>query len=105
MKKNYQKMAGGIIIFSLAALFLPSFSKKETIAEHPINCSTPQKACVFKTLLGLETFDTAAVIHNREVVESSLKKGMVWMAAAQLDNGGWGAGTHNHQDVRDPHAV
>jgi hypothetical protein len=105
MKKNYQKMAGGIILFSLACLFLPPFSQKETFKEHPISCSTPQQACVFKTLFGLETFDTAAVIHNRELVESSLKKGLVWMANAQLDNGGWGAGTHSHQDVRDPHAV
>ena len=105
MTKNYQKMAGGILIFSLASLFFPAIEKKEASVEPQISCSTPQKACVFKTLLGLETFDTAAVVHNRQLIESSLSKGMVWMANAQLANGGWGAGTHSHQDVRDPHAV
>ena len=28
-----------------------------------------------------------------------------WLAAAQYANGGWGAGQHVRQDVRDPHAV
>jgi len=98
-------MAGGIIIFSLAGLFLTPFAKKEATVNHPVSCSSPQKACVFKTFLGLEPFDTAAVIHNRELVESSLKKGLAWMANAQLPNGGWGAGTHNRQNLRDPHAV
>ena len=97
-------MAGGIIIFSLVGL-LAGFPQREVTTHHPVNCSIPQKACVFKTLLGLEPFDTAAIIHNREAVESSLKKGLVWMANAQLPNGGWGAGTHSHQDIRDPHAV
>jgi len=105
MKKNYQKMAGGILIFSLASLFFPGSELKEASVAPHISCSAPEQACVFKTLLGLETFDTAAVTHNRELVESSLTKGLVWMASAQLDNGGWGAGTHNNQGVRDPHAV
>ena len=105
MKKNYLKMAGGIVIIILACFFLPSFTKRDTIYVHPASCAKPQQPCVFKTLLGLEPFDTAAVIHNRELVESSLRKGLVWIAAAQLDNGGWGAGTHNRQDVYDPHAV
>ena len=105
MNKNYPKMAGGILIFSLASLFFPAFENKEANVASRINCAGPEKACVFQTFLGLETFDTAAVIHNRELVESSLSKGLVWMANAQLDNGGWGAGTHNHQGIRDPHAV
>ena len=98
-------MAGGILIFSLASLFLPPFQKKEANVAPHISCAPLQQACVFKTLFGLESFDTSVVIHNRELVEASLNKGMVWMANAQLDNGGWGAGTHSHQDVRDPHAV
>ena len=31
--------------------------------------------------------------------------GVAWLAAVQLDNGGWGAGSHARQDIRDPHAV
>ena len=31
--------------------------------------------------------------------------GLVWLNKAQLPNGGYGAGTHNAQHIRDPHAV
>jgi hypothetical protein len=32
-------------------------------------------------------------------------EGIEWLADAQLENGGWGAGQHSRQDIRDPHAV
>jgi hypothetical protein len=105
MQKNYLKMAGGILIVILTCCILPSFTKKGNALEHSISCAKPEQACVFKTLLGLETFDTSTVIYNRELVESSLRKGLVWMANAQLANGGWGAGTHSRQDIMDPHSV
>ena len=34
-----------------------------------------------------------------------LEKGISWLADAQFENGGWGAGTHAHQEIRDPKAV
>ena len=105
MKKNYRKMAGGILLFSLSCLLLPAFTKNERAAPDHFACPTPEKACIFKTFLGLESFDTSAVIYNRALVESALSKGLVWIANAQLENGGWGAGTHYHQEIRDPHAV
>ena len=32
-------------------------------------------------------------------------RGIAWLIQAQHPNGGWGAGSHARQDVRDPHAV
>jgi hypothetical protein len=32
-------------------------------------------------------------------------KGVDWLVAAQHENGGWGAGTHANQQLRDPHKV
>ena len=32
-------------------------------------------------------------------------KGIEWLIAAQHENGGWGAGTHANQQLRDPHKV
>jgi hypothetical protein len=32
-------------------------------------------------------------------------KGVAWLIAAQHNDGGWGGGSHAHQEVRDPHAV
>lgn len=44
--------------------------------------------------------------HNtNETVPVFVKKGMDWLAVAQFDNGGWGAGLHARQDIHDPHAV
>lgn len=36
---------------------------------------------------------------------SFVKKGIAWLVAAQHNDGGWGGGSHAHQDVRDPHGV
>lgn len=104
MQKNYLKMAGGIVLFAIAVMMLPGFKKSEKHT-HDVSCGVAAKACVFKTFFGFETFDTSTAIHNRALVESSLNKGMAWIAEAQSGKGGWGAGSHSHQDVRDPHAV
>jgi hypothetical protein len=32
-------------------------------------------------------------------------KGVEWLVAAQHNDGGWGGGSHAHQEVKDPHAV
>src|SRR5690606_35784103 len=34
-----------------------------------------------------------------------LHQSLQWLADAQFENGGWGAGQHTAQGVRDPHAV
>src|SRR5579883_1009897 len=46
---------------------------------------------------------TAAVVSARPV-DPWMSKGLVWLIEAQQDDGGWGAGTHAAQHVRDPHA-
>src|SRR5215211_5341699 len=107
MKFRTTYMAGLLIVAGLgAALLMMAFTgtKKETVPES-VTCATPEKACIFKTFLGMESFDTALVVHNRELTESSINRGLVWMAEAQAENGGWGSGSHQRQEVRDPHAV
>ncbi len=107
MKFRSTTMAGSVMFAGLgAALLLAAFTpEKKQVPTATVACATPEKACIFKTVLGLESYDTALVIHNRALVESSISKGMQWMAQAQAPNGGWGAGSHSRQDVRDPHAV
>jgi hypothetical protein len=34
-----------------------------------------------------------------------VNKGLIWLAESQHPDGGWGGGSHAHQDVLDPHAV
>lgn len=63
------------------------------------------KGCVFRTVMGEETSDNMAIFNTPENVTTSLGRGLDWIAKAQNGNGGWGAGSHARQDIRDPHAV
>lgn len=38
-------------------------------------------------------------------IPNFIHKGLEWLAAAQFENGGWGAGSHSRQEIRDPRAV
>ena len=40
-----------------------------------------------------------------EKVNVAVKKGLEWIDKAQAPDGGWGAGSHSAQHIRDPHAV
>jgi hypothetical protein len=73
-------------------------------------CSNPDMnhVCVMKTILGLDTTQEGKLISTfktPEKVEASVKRGLEWMDKAQANDGGWGAGSHYNQNVRDPHAV
>lgn len=47
---------------------------------------------------------TVSTPEPREIPDS-VKRGLAWLAEAQQEDGGWGAGSHASQQVRDPHAV
>ncbi|HEY6073592.1 MAG TPA: hypothetical protein VIV15_09420, partial [Anaerolineales bacterium] len=63
--------------------------------------------CIMKTIFGLDTtvVDPGGLFKTPEIVEASIKKGLLWMDKAQENDGGWGAGSHYNQSVMDPHAV
>lgn len=63
------------------------------------------KGCVFLTVMGKEDPDDDFVLNTPANVATSIDDGLTWMAKAQQNNGGWGAGTHQRQDIVDPHAV
>lgn len=65
----------------------------------------PPKGCVFRTVMGEESSEMFSEYKTPEKVQLSINHGLEWMAAAQNKNGGWGAGSHSRQDIRDPHAV
>ncbi|HMG92008.1 MAG TPA: hypothetical protein VK589_18255 [Chryseolinea sp.] len=65
----------------------------------------PPKGCVFRTVMGEESSELNSAYKTPEKVQVSVDRGLSWIATAQNKNGGWGAGSHAHQDVRDPLAV
>ena len=51
------------------------------------------------------TADTLTEDFAPKAIPTFIERGMDWLAAAQYENGGWGAGSHSRQDIQDPHAV
>jgi len=85
-----------------AALLLAASSINEGKRSQP---RIIPKGCVFRTVMGEESSDSSFVYKTPYAVFTSVDRGLEWIAKAQNDNGGWGAGSHARQDVTDPHAV
>ena len=69
---------------------------------------TPNHVCVMKTILGIDSSEDGKLVSSfitSPMVDSAVKKGIEWIAAAQAPDGGWGSGSHAAQHIRDPHAV
>jgi Prenyltransferase and squalene oxidase repeat len=81
-----------------------SFRTEEKHKSHSTYRSIP-KGCVFRTLMGEESSDSSFVYKTDEKVERTIQKALQWISRAQNQNGGWGAGTHQRQDILDPHLV
>lgn len=90
-------------------VIIASVPKEEKPAEpeKPVSVQPkgPDKGCVFKTVFGEEPSDNNYVFKTPEKVRSSIEDALEWIAKAQSESGGWGAGTHSNQGVMDPHAV
>ncbi|MBL0256277.1 MAG: terpene cyclase/mutase family protein [Bacteroidetes bacterium] len=63
------------------------------------------KGCVFKTVFGEESSDNNFIYKTPLKVKTSIEEALSWIAEAQSESGGWGAGTHSNQNIMDPHAV
>jgi hypothetical protein len=98
---KWKIVAAVIAIGGVAAL--SAFTRR---AEEPRRALRPYpKGCVFRTVMGEESSENMAVYKSDEHLASSLERGLTWIAGAQNGDGGWGAGNHSRQDIRDPHAV
>ena len=60
--------------------------------------------CVFKTVFEGEGLDPNFTVKTPAEVLASQGKAYDWMIQAQNQDGGFAAGTHARQDIRDPHA-
>jgi hypothetical protein len=102
--KNYKAMlitAASVSLILGFGFTLKRFESKPVLKE----MATPEKGCVFRTVMGEESAVQYARFKTPEKVTESLNRGLDWMMKAQHANGGWGAGSHSRQDVIDPHAV
>jgi hypothetical protein len=96
-----------VLMFIVSTVMLLSFTFRRAdtrISKKKIGF-VPPKGCVFMTVMGEESSDSSFIYKTPEKVLTSMSRGLVWMVEAQNENGGWGAGSHSRQDVKDPHAV
>ncbi len=90
-------------MLALGAFFTVSYSN-DTYAETK-RVLEPIDGCVFMTVMGEQSSTDFNVFKNNENLSMSVRDGLSWLSDAQLPNGGYGAGSHNAQKVRDPHTV
>lgn len=64
-----------------------------------------EAGCVFRTIFESEKIDSQFLYKTPAKVEQSIEHALQWIVEAQLNSGGWGAGSHYSQNIKDPHAV
>jgi Prenyltransferase and squalene oxidase repeat len=71
----------------------------------PAAPAAPAQPCVFQTVFGLQPSDSNFIYKTPAKAQKAIDEALQWMAKAQGDDGGWGAGSFYAQEVIDPHAV
>lgn len=74
-------------------------------ASKPKRTLQPEKGCVFMTVMGEQPSNGFNRYKSNENTRLAVRDGLQWLSKAQLPNGGYGAGSHAAQHIRDPHAV
>lgn len=97
-----------ILLLLLPMLALGAFftvpNSNDTYAETK-RVLEPIDGCVFMTVMGEQSSTGYNIFKNDENLNMSVRDGLNWLSDAQLPNGGYGAGSHNAQSERNPHAV
>ncbi|MGX1929601.1 hypothetical protein [Flagellimonas sp. 2504JD4-2] len=65
----------------------------------------PEKGCVYMTVMGEQSSEGYNGYKSDENLQLAVRDGLQWLSKAQLPSGGYGAGSHSAQHIRDPHAV
>ncbi|UII78802.1 hypothetical protein [Flagellimonas sp. CMM7] len=74
-------------------------------ASKPKRTLQPEKGCVFMTVMGEQSSEGFNRYKSDQNLQLAVRDGLQWLSTAQLPNGGYGAGSHSAQHIRDPHAV
>ena len=91
------------IALTVLVLGFKSSNKNPLYHQHVKICGV--KGCAFKTLFGEESSSGYDKAKNPEKVNLAITSGLQYLISAQQEDGGWGAGGHQFQHIRDAHAV
>ena len=83
------------------------FNKQPLATKEHANCTPERHVCVMKTIFELDSANAKPItrVDLPKDVKISIRRALEWTEKAQLKDGGWGAGSHSRQDLKDPHAV
>lgn len=96
------------IVTSTTGIIMMLFTSTQAVeSSGPLACHPPEQVegCVFKTIYEGEGVDPELTLATPAKVLQAEKRGLDWLVKAQAQDGGFGAGSHARQDIRDPHAV
>ncbi|MEK6154729.1 hypothetical protein WIW50_15785 [Flavobacteriaceae bacterium 3-367] len=94
-------------ILLLPTLIIGGFfaSNFRTTDQKPVRTLEPEAGCVFMTVMGEQSSQGFNQYKTNGNLALAIGDGLSWLSKAQLPNGGYGAGSHSAQHIRDPHAV
>lgn len=98
-KTKFIMSTAAIIMVFVAVVLLDKKVEKEGLIV------ANEKGCVFMTTFGEQSSDGYAKFKIKKNILPVVNDGLSWLANAQLENGGYGAGSHNRQGVMNPHLV
>ncbi len=91
----------GVVLATTAFVGWPVFNGLHTDARAPAPSPEP-----LPHILPVVNPDGAVLPDDDpKALPEFVRKGLAWLAEAQFESGGWGAGSHANQNIRDPHAV
>lgn len=102
--KTWKMSTMMVLVLTGIALLFAFTSRRGEIATKKTPFVPPQ-GCVFRTIMGEESSENHFIHKTPEQVQRAIDHGLSWIIEAQHTDGGWGAGRHSRQDIRDPHAV
>jgi len=107
MKKRRKIIVASVLMLLAGAGWISAtqYMSDTTMEVEVIDGLAEIKGCVFKTAFEGEGVESGPVYLTPAKVERSIDEGLDWLASAQASSGGYGAGSHGAQNVRDPHAV
>ncbi|WP_299526355.1 hypothetical protein [Winogradskyella sp.] len=95
-------ITGVITLCVFIALSLNTSQERPSIAGVEVE---NEKGCVFMITFGEQSSEGYAKFKLKNNIQPIVDNGLNWLAKAQLENGGYGAGSHNNQREMNPHAV
>ncbi|NNE33963.1 MAG: terpene cyclase/mutase family protein [Rhodothermales bacterium] len=104
MKLNRSIGWGSAGLFSFSLFLLPTALTFQDTTQPPVNTLAAQSAYAIDEL---NAAAVNAVFGEDEIkpIPAYIERSLDWLASAQFENGGWGAGSHADQSNRDPRNV